>query len=197
MLYAAPAAEAELSRGQVFLTFYRRDMQEGVPERVIYHIKQRGDRRVFAFVAARLAPRIARAVERIPTRQPLTPVEYPLLFTYPPRRPAAICLHGFDQAARLSRALAKACGGESASLIRRSLRGGEQKHLDARDRTQNAVRAYVLKPRAPARVLDRTVVICDDLCTTGATLRACANLMVEAGARSVLYATVAGTPPRP
>jgi predicted amidophosphoribosyltransferase len=37
------------------------------------------------------------------------------------------------------------------------------------------------------------VVICDDLCTTGATLNRCAALLVESGARSVILCTVART----
>jgi predicted amidophosphoribosyltransferase len=36
-------------------------------------------------------------------------------------------------------------------------------------------------------------VICDDLCTTGATLNRCAALLVESGARSVILCTVART----
>jgi predicted amidophosphoribosyltransferase len=36
-------------------------------------------------------------------------------------------------------------------------------------------------------------VICDDLCTTGATLNRCANLLVDAGADLVILVTIART----
>lgn len=213
MAEAAPQATRDAQRGVIYLTFYRPHRPDGIPERVIYHLKHKGDPRAFAFLASRLAPRILGAVDRLPTRAPdeasipegepaAAPVPEPnpdgearpLLFTYPPRRPSAIRENGFDQAKRLSKALALACGGEHVPLIRRVNRPArEQKSLDARGRTRNATRSYALDPRRAAAIHGRTVVICDDLCTTGATLGRCAELLVEAGAGLVVWVTVERT----
>lgn len=183
----------DAARGLVYLTFYHSGRTDGIPERLIYHIKHRGDRRTFDFVAERLAPRLTEAAATLPTREP-TGEDKPLLFTYPPRRRSAVRKDGFDQAKELSRALAAACEGELATLIHRTRKGrAEQKSLDAQGRAENATSAYVLSPKAAEVVADRTVVICDDLCTTGATLNRCAELLVEAGARSVILCTVART----
>ena len=65
--------------------------------------------------------------------------------------------------------------------------------MTAHQRAANAVSAYILSPHATEVVRDRTVVVCDDLCTTGMTLNRCAELMVEAGARSVILCAVAQT----
>jgi predicted amidophosphoribosyltransferase len=101
---------------------------------------------------------------------------------------------GFDQAQRLAKAMAKACEGNYAPLIKRTHRKtSEQKTLNAEERTVNAASSYILNPQTAEAVRDRTVVICDDLCTTGATLNRCAALLVEAGARSVVLCTVART----
>ncbi len=190
---AAADAATAAGRGLVYLVHYRPGRTDGVPERLIYHIKHAGDRRVFSFVAARLAPRVLETAATLPTRK-AEGEDKPLLFTYPPRRRSAVSEDGFDQAKRLAEALAKACDGEFASLIRRTIRGrAEQKTLDAEGRAQNAASAYVLSDKAPDIVRDRTVVICDDLCTTGATLNRCAELLVAAGARSVILCTVAKT----
>ena len=190
---AAGQSAEDAERGLVYLTFYRSGETDGIPEHLIYHIKHQGDRRTFSFVAERLAPRLLSAAATLPTRAPAGE-DKPLLFTYPPRRRSAVSKDGFDQAARLAKALAVACEGEFAALIRRTQRGrAEQKHLNADERAQNAVSAYVLSDKAPEAVRDRTVVICDDLCTTGATLNRCAALLVEAGARSVILCTVART----
>lgn len=190
---AAGQSAEDAERGLVYLTFYRSGETDGIPEHLIYHIKHQGDRRTFWFVAERLAPRLLSAAATLPTRVPAGE-DKPLLFTYPPRRRSAVSKDGFDQAQRLAKALAVACEGEFAALIRRTQRGrAEQKHLNADERAQNAASAYVLSDKAPETVRDRTIVICDDLCTTGATLNRCAALLVEAGARSVILCTVART----
>ena len=164
-----------------------------MPEKLIYHVKHQGDPRVFAFVAERMAPRLLHTAAALPTRL-AEGEDQPILFTYPPRRPSAVREDGFDQAERLAKALAVACEGDFVSLIRRTHRKAkEQKTLTAEEREVNATSAYVLSPKASAIVRDRTVVICDDLCTTGATLGRCATLLVEAGARSVILCTVART----
>ena len=190
---AADHAAADASRGLVYLVHYRPGHADGVPEKLIYHVKHQGDPRVFAFVAERLAPRLLDAAATLPTCAPVGE-DRPLLFTYPPRRRSAVREDGFDQAQRLAKALAAACEGNFAPLIRRTHRKSkEQKTLTAEERAVNATSSYILADTAAEVVRDRTVVICDDLCTTGATLNRCAALLVEAGARSVILCTVART----
>ena len=193
MTEAASHAAADASRGLVYLVHYRPGHAGGVPEKLIYHVKHQGDPRVFGFVAERLAPRLLDAAATLPARAPVGE-DKPLLFTYPPRRPSAVREDGFDQAQRLAKALAAACEGNFAPLIRRTHRKSkEQKTLTAEERAVNATSSYILADTAAEVVRDRTVVICDDLCTTGATLGRCAALLVEAGARSVILCTVART----
>ena len=190
---AADHAAADAGRGLIYLVRYRPGHADGIPERLIYHLKHEGDPRAFSFVAERLAPRLLDAAATLPTRAPVGE-DKPLIFTYPPRRRSAVREDGFDQAQRLAKALAVACDGDLASLIRRTHRKSkEQKTLNAAEREVNATSSYVLSNTAAEIVRDRTVVICDDLCTTGATLNRCAALLVEAGARSVVLCTVART----
>lgn len=202
MAEAAEQSGQDEARGLVYLTFYRPGHTEGIPEQLIYHLKHKGDPRAFDFVATRLAPRVLRAAETIPKRlpDPTEPPETeakPLLFTYPPRRPEAVRADGFDQAAKLAQSLSRLCAGEYVSLIRRTNRKShEQKKLDAAARQENAENAYTLSPNAESLVRGRTVVICDDLRTTGATLGRCADLLVKAGADAVILTTVASTEER-
>ena len=190
---AADHAAADAGRGLVYLVRYRPGHADGIPEKLIYHLKHEGDPRAFSFVAERLSPRLLDAAATLPARAPVGE-DKPLLFTYPPRRRSAVREDGFDQAQRLAKALAVACDGDFAPLIRRTHRKArEQKTLNAEERAVNATSSYVLADKAAEVVRDRTVVICDDLCTTGATLNRCAALLVEAGARSVILCTVART----
>ena len=193
MTEAASHAADDASRGLVYLVHYRPGHADGVPEKLIYHVKHQGDPRVFGFVAERLAPRLLDTAATLPARAPVGE-DKPLLFTYPPRRRSAVREDGFDQAQRLAKALAAACEGNFAPLIRRTHRKSkEQKTLTAEERAVNATSSYILADTAAEVVRDRTVVICDDLCTTGATLNRCAALLVDAGARSVILCTVART----
>ncbi len=197
---ASEQAAQDASRGLVYLTFYHSGRTDGVPERLIYHLKHNGNPRAFRFVAQRLAARLTETLPGLPTRYPdcdpgrggeAPPLP---LFTYPPRRPAAIRRDGFDQAERLAKALVAACGGEHARLICRTRRPArEQKNLDAEARAANASASYRLTRRATALVRGRVAVLCDDVCTTGATLESCARLLVDAGASLVVLVTVART----
>ena len=190
---AAPDAAVDAERGLVYLVHYRPGYAEGIPEKFIYHIKHEGDPRAFSFVAERLAPRLLHTAATLPSRAPMGE-DKPLLFTYPPRRRSAVSKDGFDQAQRLAKAMARACGGDCSALINRTYRRAkEQKTLNAEERAVNAASSYILNPKSAETVRDRTVVLCDDLCTTGATLNRCAALLVEAGARSVILCTVART----
>lgn len=173
------------SASPVFLVPYYSGRTDGVPERVIYHLKHEGRPRVFRFVAERLSHRVLQA---------LGDTDGTVLFTYPPRRRSALREDGFDQAERLARALSETCGGKLVPLLCRTRRGrAEQKTLTAAERRVNAGLAYVLNEKNVPALKGRTVVLCDDLCTTGATLEACAILLYEGGAARVLLVTVART----
>jgi predicted amidophosphoribosyltransferase len=190
---AVADSAADSARGLVYLVHYRPSHADGIPEKLIYHLKHRGDPRAFAFVAERLAPRLLDTAATLPTRM-AEGEDKPILFTYPPRRRSAVNKDGFDQARELAKTLAVSCDGDLAPVIKRTHRKSfEQKTLTAEEREVNATSVYILSAKAAAIVRDRTVVVCDDLCTTGATLNRCAALLVEAGVRSVILCTVART----
>ena len=185
------ALAAEL-REPVFLLPYHSGRTDGMPERLLYRVKHEGDPRLFRFLARELAPAVRRALGSDRLTDTLRG-DIPL-FSYPPRRKSAVREDGFDQAERLARALSAACDGECRSLLRRTRRGrAEQKTLDAAERRTNAALAYALRPSAVPLLRGRTVVLCDDLYTTGSTLRACADLLEAAGAKRVILVTVAKT----
>ncbi len=70
----------------------------------------------------------------------------------------------------------------------------EQKYLGAKLRSENVRDAFVIVPSADIR--GKTVLVIDDVCTTGATLSAAAEILRNAGAASVDAAVFARTPKR-
>ncbi len=190
--WASACATAGQEAGLVYLVPYQPGRPNGIPQRVIYGLKHRGDSRMFDALANQLAGAVA---ERLDTLG-VNPGE--VVVAYPPRRQQAIRKDGYDQARELAVRLSARLGTVCLSTIKRRRRAeGEQKMLDAKGRERNAEVSYCLRKTAVSALKGKFVVLIDDLCTTGATLRHCADLLLSAGAEDVLWATVARTAAAP
>jgi ComF family protein len=89
---------------------------------------------------------------------------------------------GFDQAALLGRRLAAAADLPFASLLVRSRRGRRQSGLGAADRAANVRAAFRVDDTVADKVgRVRTVLVVDDVYTTGETLHACSAVLRHAG----------------
>lgn len=93
---------------------------------------------------------------------------------------------GFNQAADLARNL----GVPVVAGLRRVRATPTQTGLPAAQRHRN-VRGAFVATSALCALADTTVVLVDDVCTTGATLEACARVLKQAGAREVRALTAA------
>jgi ComF family protein len=95
---------------------------------------------------------------------------------------------GYNQADLLARTLARRIGIDCApSLLVRSTDRETQSTLPKRDRAANVRGVFSTSPR----VNDKSILIVDDICTTGETLRACAATLRSHGAARVCAVVVA------
>lgn len=104
-------------------------------------------------------------------------------------------LRRYNQAAELGRTLAKANAKPFAStlLVRRKATQ-PQASLTRVGRVANVKGAFIVNPKlAKDAVKDKTILLVDDVMTTGATITACAKALKKAGARKILVLTVART----
>lgn len=92
---------------------------------------------------------------------------------------------GFNQAADLARHL----GLPVADALRRTRATASQTDLPAAQRHANVRDAFALRRRHD--IVGCCVVLVDDVSTTGATLEACARVLLDAGAREVRAVTAA------
>ncbi|WP_437607139.1 ComF family protein [Sorangium sp. So ce834] len=109
-----------------------------------------------------------------------------------PLHPRRLAERGYNQAALLA---AHVADGLPASMAPRALcrvrPTAQQAQLPRDLRLQNVVGAF--RVRAPERVHGRRVALVDDVATTGATLAACRDALLGAGAASVTYLVLATT----
>lgn len=96
---------------------------------------------------------------------------------------------GFNQADLLAAALARGYPLAVSRALVRTRNTGSQTDLSARERRRNVSNAFAVNPDTSLR--DATVVLVDDVTTTGATLRECALTLLAQGAREVRAITVA------
>ena len=99
---------------------------------------------------------------------------------------------GFNQAEDLARAL----GMPVQHVLRRRRRTTTQTDLPEAERHANVEGAFALRRRGRRLVKGRTIVLVDDVSTTGATLDACAAVLLNAGAKEVRALTAARAPSR-
>ena len=100
---------------------------------------------------------------------------------------------GFNQAELLARPFGKSLGLEvREDLLRRKRDTEPQIKLKYDERRENVSGAFVVPESKEEEVEGRDFLLIDDVCTTGATIDACANALKRAGARYIWALTLAG-----
>jgi len=108
-----------------------------------------------------------------------------------PLHPKRLKTRGFNQATIVAQVVSKALKLplDEVSLVRVSTTEKYRAGLDAKGRRDTVAGAFhVVHPRL---VAGENILLVDDVYTTGATVSACAEVLVEAGARKVFVFTVA------
>ena len=166
------------------LSYYRHGTREPVPNRLIFQIKDHRNRVAVRFLAKELAPRIREMLKQ----QAIPPEE--TVLTYLPRGLSARLESGTDQAKTLCAALSKELEIPALRLIGRTpFHGKQQKKLSLPERKKNAQKAFSI--RKDPRAEGKSVILVDDIVTTGAGMAVCAKRLRKAGVRTVLCAAIA------
>ncbi len=103
--------------------------------------------------------------------------------TFVPRKPFRKRRYGVDQAEQLVKAIERRFGIPVIYTLER-IGGRQQKTLSAKERFTNIKGRYRLRRDIPDKKYNRILLV-DDICTTGATVKACAKLLRESISREV------------
>ena len=104
-----------------------------------------------------------------------------------PMHRSKLRLRGYNQAWLLARALGKRIHVRCEDFLKKNEERAAQSSLARSERAANVRNVFA----ASGAVRDRSVLLVDDICTTGETLRACAKALRKAGAKRVCAAVVA------
>jgi ComF family protein len=157
--------------------------------KAILHVKFHGRE----YLGHRLGALLVRAWETLPEPDSAIVAPVPL---HPSRRRE----RGFNQAELLARGLVRSLRKEESGLrlvagsLRRIRATVPQVGLSVSARRENV--SGVFSVGRPEDVRNRTVVVVDDVMTTGATLSACAAALKRAGAARVLALSLARATPQ-
>lgn len=156
-------------------------------KKAIAELKYKGYRKYVHFIAQQLLNNIYMAYDLDFSN---------CIIAYPPRSMSSRIRYGFDHA--------KLLANETAKMINVPVfhgiyhKGGkEQKYLDFKNRGKNAFSSFYIKDKDEARqaVQGKTVILIDDIITSGATGVCIAALMHNCGAECVRFFTVGKTTP--
>ena len=106
------------------------------------------------------------------------------IFLPVPLHPRRLNWRGFNQAELIAKDLAKRLNLDyNPNLLRRVRNTKPQVELKGKERQQNVFRAFEVVDKDGVK--DKDFILVDDMRTTGATLKNCANVLKRTGARSV------------
>lgn len=149
----------------------------GAVRDAVHALKYRGAR----VLAGPLGQEMACALDALPVR--------PSLLLPVPLHSSRLRVRGYNQAALLARSLSATAGVPAREdiLMRHAATAPQARSASRADRMRNVASAFT----AHGDLTGHVIGVVDDVCTTGATLAACAQALYAAGAERVYGLTVA------
>ena len=111
------------------------------------------------------------------------------IITYVPMSKRSRKKRGYNQAEILAVKLAGISSKPCLQLLDKTKKNRIQHELNAEDRAKNVIGVY--SPTDSEMIRDKSILIVDDICTTGSTLSECCRVLRQSGAKKVLCAAIA------
>ncbi len=120
-------------------------------------------------------------------------VDFPIDGVIPvPLHPTKLRERGYNQSEYIAKGIRDATGiPVYTSLVKRRKYTSSQTRLNVTERKENVGDAFDVSEQSKTEIQGKTFLIVDDVITTGATIEACAAVLMKNGARSVVAGSVA------
>ena len=168
----------------IYTAYYDPSEHESVTDMLVFKLKQNCTSAVLDFAVGEYigmlrdaAPEIFNSVIK----------REEIIVTWIPRRPEAVAKYGYDHMECVSRLLSERCGFECRQLIFRDEGSAEQKTLSSKKRYENVESSMRI---GDPELSGRTIIMLDDLITTGASMKFSCSLLAGKGAKTVIAAAL-------
>lgn len=155
---------------------------KGRTRELIYELKHTGRVNTFAELSAKLiCEKIRRSGAKID------------VVTFVPMYRGKRMKRGYDQAEVIARYVGEELEKPMiGGLIGRTSDSAQQHHMNAKERKEHAEQIF-FKNECAEDISGKNVLICDDVITTGSTMRVCAALLKEMGAQVIYCCSAAAS----
>lgn len=150
---------------------------------LIYRLKRKNLRELRSFLARECAEIVKEEAARREGDE--------LAIVFPPRSKSGIKEYGFDQAHIIATEVSKITGIPLLKVFKRAGGGKAQKTLSAKERAENAEKAFRISEKAD--LSGKTVIIIDDVVTSGSTAARLSELSKLYGAKRIIVVSAAKT----
>ena len=157
------------------LFFYDKSKRSQPQNRLIYYLKRNKSKRVVREAARELETLIKAELEKLDDTNEA-------VLACVPRSRGSAAVYGFDQSELICKALSELCNMEFVQALKRK-RGKPQKMLTAGERRKNIGRLLFANEKVIDKIDGKTVILIDDVVTTGASMSACIEILSKAGAK--------------
>ena len=152
----------------------------GAVQRALHQVKQEGTREFVQFFALQMQRTQKEYIKEI---MPDCLVPVPLHFSKLKKR-------GFNQAELLARELGKELQLSVRLLLQKKQKTKDQKNLDRKERKKNVTNVFCINRIEIKKGIPKSVLLIDDVSTTGSTLMECAKVLKKQGVQNVAFLSV-------
>ena len=168
------------------LTAYIGDNASHPENKLLYFLKHNNNKRAAGFAAHQLIYKIDEMLSKHGESREN------VIITYIPRSRRAYAKDGVDQARLVCEMISEASGIECMPLVRRKRNGkAEQKTLTKSKRISSAKTLFEVDVERACEVKGKSVIIFDDIVTSGASMAATARLLCRAGVEKIYALAIA------
>lgn len=155
-------------------------LYHGAAGRILRKVKNEGTGEYVRFVAGQMKKSRGEFI-RMVAPECIVPV---------PLHPSKLRQRGFNQAELLARALGEELDIPVRLLIKKTKKTKDQKTLSREQRSRNIKGAFEADAGAVGKKIPQSVLLVDDVYTTGSTLTACARVLKALGVKRVAFLSI-------